>query len=93
MESGCARCRTGGAELLPITGGAALKKLYDLAQGGGLAADEQLPFIVGIVTAGIVGYACIAWLLRYLQRATTVIFTVYRVLLGAIVLLLLVVRG
>lgn len=77
----------------PITGGAALKKLYDLAKGGGLASDERLPFIVGILTAGIVGYLCIAWLLRYLQRATTVIFTVYRVLLGVIVLLLLVVRG
>jgi len=77
----------------PITGGAALKKIYDLIKAGGLVADERLPFVVGILTAGIVGYACIAWLLRYLQRATTIIFTVYRVLLGVIVIVLVLVRG
>jgi undecaprenyl-diphosphatase len=77
---------------LPITGGAALKKIYDLVKDGGLAADERLPFILGIVTSGIVGYACIYFLLRYLQRNTTLIFTVYRVLLGLIILLLIVIR-
>jgi len=77
----------------PITGGAALKKSYDLIKGGGLADDERLPFLVGILTAGLVGYACIAWLLRYLQRATTIVFTVYRVLLGVLVLVLVLVRG
>lgn len=77
----------------PITGGAALKKLYDLGKGGGLAEDERLPFLVGILTAGLVGYACITWLLRYLQRATTAVFTVYRVFLGVIVIVLVLVRG
>jgi undecaprenyl-diphosphatase len=77
---------------LPITGGAALKKVYDLIKDGGLAADERLPFILGIITSGIVGYACIFFLLRYLQHNTTVIFTVYRVLLGLLILLLVVVR-
>lgn len=77
----------------PITGGAALKKSYDLSKGGGLADDERLPFLVGILTAGLVGYACIAWLLRYLQRATTIVFTVYRVLLGVLVIVLVLVRG
>jgi undecaprenyl-diphosphatase len=78
---------------VPITAGAALKQMYDLFKAGGLATDERLPFAIGIITAGLVGYACIAWLLRYLQRATTVVFTVYRVLLGVIVLVLLLVRG
>lgn len=77
---------------LPITGGAALKKIYDLIKDGGLTADERLPFAIGIVTAGLVGYACIFFLLRYLQRNTTLIFTVYRVVLGLIILVLLVVR-
>jgi undecaprenyl pyrophosphate phosphatase UppP len=35
---------------------------------------------------------CIFFLLRYLQRNTTVIFTVYRVLLGLSILLLVVIR-
>jgi len=77
---------------LPITGGAVLKKLYDLAKEGGLVADERLPFLIGILTSGLVGYACIAWLLRYLQHFTTTIFTVYRVGLGLFILLLLVIR-
>ena len=77
----------------PITGGAALKKIYDLVESGGLAGDERLPFLVGILTAGLVGYACIAWLLRYLQRATTGVFTAYRVLLGVTVIVLVLVRG
>lgn len=76
----------------PITAGAALKQMYDLVKAGGLVASERLSFVIGILTAGIVGYLCIAWLLRYLQRATTTIFTVYRVLLGLLVLLLLAIR-
>jgi undecaprenyl-diphosphatase len=77
---------------LPITGGAALKKVVDLFQGGGLAPGERVPFAIGILTAGLVGYACVAWLLRYLQRASTMIFSVYRVLLGVVILILLVAR-
>lgn len=77
---------------LPVTGGAALKKVYDLFKDGGLAADERLPFAIGIVTAGIVGFACIAFLLRYLQRSSTLVFTVYRVALGILILLLVVIR-
>ncbi len=74
---------------VPITAGAALKQMYELFKAGGPAADERVAFVIGILTAGIVGYACIAWLLRYLQRATTLIFTVYRVLLGLLVLAVL----
>jgi undecaprenyl-diphosphatase len=77
---------------VPITAGAALKEMVDLFQAGGLGPGEWVPFVIGIVTAGVVGYICIAWLLRYLQRATTTIFTVYRVALGLIILVLLFVR-
>lgn len=77
---------------LPITAGAALKKGLDVVQAGGLAAGDRLPFAIGIVTAGIVGYSCIAFLLRYLQRASTMVFTIYRVAFGLLILILLVVR-
>ena len=77
---------------LPITGGAALKKIYDVLKDGGLASGDRLPFAIGILTAGIVGYSCIAFLLRYLQRATTLAFTVYRVAFGLLILFLLVIR-
>jgi undecaprenyl-diphosphatase len=77
---------------LPATAGAALKKVLDIVQAGGLAADDQVPVVAGTFTAGLVGYACIAFLLRYLQRSSTVIFTIYRVALGVLVLGLVLVR-
>jgi undecaprenyl-diphosphatase len=38
--------------------------------------------------AFVSGYAAIAWLLRFLSTHSTVIFVVYRVALGAVVLAL-----
>ena len=46
------------------------------------------PLIVATLTAFVVGYASIAWLLRYLTRHSTMIFVVYRVGLGLLVLAL-----
>jgi undecaprenyl-diphosphatase len=76
---------------VPITAAAVLKETADMARTG-LPPDDRLPFILGILTAGIVGYACIAFLLRFLQRAGTLVFTAYRVALGLLILFLLVVR-
>jgi undecaprenyl-diphosphatase len=44
--------------------------------------------IVATFTAFVVGYASIAWLLRYLVRHSTIVFVVYRVGLGALTLAL-----
>jgi undecaprenyl-diphosphatase len=44
--------------------------------------------VVATLTAFVAGYAAIAWLLRYLATHSTVIFVVYRVALGALVLAL-----
>jgi undecaprenyl-diphosphatase len=44
--------------------------------------------VVATLTAFVSGYAAIAWLLRYLATHSTVIFVVYRVALGALVLAL-----
>ncbi|MBV9465338.1 MAG: undecaprenyl-diphosphate phosphatase, partial [Solirubrobacterales bacterium] len=38
---------------VPITAGAALKEMYDLFKAGGLASGEWVPFVIGIVTAGV----------------------------------------
>jgi len=45
----------------------------------GVTIDQMSPFIVGIVTAGIVGYLSIAFLLRYLQTHNTFLFVYYRI--------------
>jgi undecaprenyl-diphosphatase len=62
-----------------------LKGVISGEKGG----DEPIGYvIVATVIAFIVGYAAIAWLLRYLAHHSVRLFVVYRVLLGGTVLLL-----
>ena len=50
------------------------------------------PLVVGTLVAAVFGYLSIAWLLRFLRTRTTVPFVVYRVAIGA-ALLLAIARG
>ena len=70
----------------PIIAGAVGKKIFDILRSG-LTADQLAPFIVGIISAGVVGYLAIAFLMRYLQTHNTYLFVFYRILLGIVVLL------
>jgi undecaprenyl-diphosphatase len=54
-----------------------------------LPADSFMPLLVGTIVAAIVGYASIWFLLAFLRRNSTVIFIVYRILLGGVILVLL----
>ncbi len=47
-----------------------------------LTPDMAGSYAAGIVTAAISGYASIAFLIRYLQKNSTSVFIVYRILLG-----------
>ena len=71
----------------PIIAGAALLKAHELRKEG-LPAEMHTPFLVGIVVSAIVGYAAIAWLIRYLQSNTLKLFVIYRVVAGIIVIAL-----
>jgi undecaprenyl-diphosphatase len=44
--------------------------------------------VISTLCAFVVGYAAIAWLLRYLASHSTVVFVVYRVVVGSLVLVL-----
>ncbi len=70
----------------PIIAGAVAKQLLDIASLG-LTPDQTVPLLAGIVSAGIVGYASIAFLLRYLQTRNTFVFVYYRIALGLVVYL------
>ena len=70
----------------PIIAGAVAKQLLDIASLG-LTPDQAVPLLAGIVSAGIVGYASIALLLRYLQTHNTFVFVYYRIVLGLVVYL------
>ena len=51
-----------------------------------LPADSFMPLLVATIVSGVVGYASIWFLLAYLRRNSTAIFIIYRILLGAVLL-------
>jgi undecaprenyl-diphosphatase len=73
---------------MPITGAAVAVKLPDAIREGGLSA----PLIVGIVAAALSSWFAIAVLLRYVSRHSYGVFALYRLVLGAIVLAIVVAR-
>ncbi|HKP69002.1 MAG TPA: undecaprenyl-diphosphatase UppP [Pyrinomonadaceae bacterium] len=54
-----------------------------------LPADSFMPLLVATIVAGVVGYASIWFLLAFLRRNSTAIFIIYRIVLGAVLLVLL----
>ncbi|MCO6510804.1 MAG: undecaprenyl-diphosphatase UppP [Aridibacter famidurans] len=54
-----------------------------------LPEGSFVPLFAGTVAAGIVGYLSIWFLLAYLRRYTTTVFVIYRIILGAAILILL----
>ena len=75
----------------PIILGAGLLKVMDLAQAGNLAAQAPV-LVVGFVAAGLVGYACIHFLLRYVQRRPLYLFSIYCTIAGVICLFIALTR-
>lgn len=54
-----------------------------------LPGDSFVPLFAGTVTAAIVGYLAIWFLMAFLRKNTTAIFIVYRLILGSVLLVLL----
>ena len=69
----------------PLIAGAALLKAHELRKEG-LPAEMHMPFLVGVLISAVVGYAAIAWLIRYLQSNSLKVFIVYRIVVGLIVI-------
>ncbi len=76
----------------PIILGAGLLKVVDLIQMGGLAAQASM-LLVGFVAAALVGFGCIHFLLRYLQRRRLYPFAIYCAAVGFACLLIALIRG
>ena len=62
-----------------------LFEMRKIGDPGGAGAFETA---IATLAAFIVGYASIAWLLKWLANHSTMVFVVYRVVLGAVVILL-----
>jgi undecaprenyl-diphosphatase len=73
----------------PIIAAAGGKQVFDLIRGKGddVSAGFEV-YVVGLITAGLVGYAAVAFLLRFLRTNTLMPFVYYRVVLGVLVLAL-----
>ncbi|MBS1712911.1 MAG: undecaprenyl-diphosphate phosphatase [Armatimonadetes bacterium] len=66
-----------------------LSGVYKLIKERHALLDQgAVPTIVATLVSFVVGYAAIAFLMRYLQTRSTGVFVVYRLLLGVIVLVL-----
>jgi undecaprenyl-diphosphatase len=63
-----------------------LSGLFELRHVGDGQHAAALPTAIATLAAFVVGYASIAFLLRYLAHHSTAVFVVYRVLLGVLVL-------
>jgi undecaprenyl-diphosphatase len=71
-----------GIPAITLAGLAELKAAFASEVNGG-----PIPTLVGVISAGLVSWAAIAWLLRFLQQHTTWIFVVYRLLFGFTILI------
>lgn len=68
----------------------ALSGVYELySERQALLAENTLSLIVATVVSAIVGYLSIAFLIAYLKKKSNMIFIVYRIILGLIILFLL----
>lgn len=71
----------------PLIAGAALLKAHELHKEG-LPPGMHMPVLVGIIVSALVGYAAIAWLIRYLQSNSLRLFIIYRIVAGVVVIAL-----
>jgi undecaprenyl-diphosphatase len=73
--------------MIPVTGGAVLWKGVGLA-GDGIPEGLGVPMLVGIVTSAVSGWLAVWGLLRLVRTHSFMPFVVYRVVLGAAVLII-----
>jgi undecaprenyl-diphosphatase len=71
-----------------LSGVFSLKDVFE-PSAPGTAAPSVAQMVVATVIAFAIGYAAIAWLLRYVAHHTLYLFVLYRVALGTLVLCLL----
>jgi len=72
---------------IPAVALSGLVELYHMYKEG-LQGVGMTSLIVGLVVSLIVSYLAIAWLMKYLQNHSTIVFVVYRLIFGALVLYL-----
>lgn len=64
-----------------------LYELYD--ERVALLNENMLSLIIATIVSGIVGYIAIAFLLKFLKTRSNLIFIIYRIILGIVIIILL----
>lgn len=75
---------------IPIVAGAGASAVVDLYRQG--ADVDYALYITGFITAGVSGYIAIRFMLSYLQKHGLAVFAWYRIALGLLIALTLVIR-
>jgi undecaprenyl-diphosphatase len=70
---------------IPALVGAAVFQLPEALKGD----VGVMPVVVGTIVSFVVGYASVAWLIKFVAKHTTEVFAFYRILLGIVILILL----
>ena len=78
---------------IPALLGAGLVAVRDLLGDTALLSSLAAPLAVGFAAAAISGYLVVRWLLGYLQRRSLSVFVAYRILFGALCLVVAFTRG
>ncbi len=73
----------------PIILGAALVKVPHLLAHPSLITGD---FVIGVIVSCITGFACIGFFLRFIQTRSFLPFVIYRLALGAFVIILVMIR-
>lgn len=75
---------------VPAVFGSGFYELYSALKDDGTASTPWIPTIIATIVAFGVGYAVIAWLMRYIQTRSFMPFVLYRIGLGTLLFLLLI---
>ena len=73
---------------LPIIAGAGVYKLLDVLGEGGIPSAFVAPFLVGMATSAVTGFAAVWGTIRFVQTRTFAPFVAYRFVVGAAVVAL-----
>ncbi len=73
---------------IPAVFGSGLLEFYQSL--GYITSDELLTLSIAIIVSAISGYASIAFLLKFLKTKSTLVFVIYRIVLGVLILLFLI---
>ena len=75
--------------MIPAITASGLLELKEAIEKQLLSSDDFVALAVGTLVAGIVGYLSIWFLLAFLRKNSTAIFIIYRIIVGAAILILI----